>query len=144
MLKVERGAELLGCKWSVGNAMLLWFDSKHSRLQGTGAVWESCGRAAKVSQDNKSAVAKVCLSQLRLLQDAGREVEEVSRKNREVTKMASDLIPYCTLVSLAIKGELADFFFCCTIPSCSQGEEKLTTACLKEVAMKMLKSSATG
>ena len=32
---------------------------------------------AKVSQDNKSAVAKVCLSQLRLLQDARREAEEV-------------------------------------------------------------------
>ena len=41
-------------------------------------MWESCDSIGTLSKDNKSAVLKVCLSQLRLLKDACDEVNEVS------------------------------------------------------------------
>jgi predicted DNA-binding protein len=45
------------------------------RLRGVGKVWEQC--SGRLSHDEKSAVVKVCMSQLQLLRDACQEVDDV-------------------------------------------------------------------
>ena len=63
---------------STGYSYTLSCSDSRLRLQGVGSVWESCDNIGMLSKDNKSAVLKVCFSQLQLLGDACDEVDEVS------------------------------------------------------------------
>lgn len=46
-------------------------------MQGTGSVWEQCDAVTKLPADNKVAVLKMCITELRLLKDACEEVDKV-------------------------------------------------------------------
>ena len=55
-------------------------------------MWGSCEKVGKLSRDNRQAASKVCLSQLRLLQDAWQELRQVregggGREGRDASKI---------------------------------------------------------
>ena len=78
----------------VSPKFVMFSSNSRQRLQGTGSVWEVCDSVKTMSKDNRSAVLKVCFTQLQLLRDACEEIDEVK------TLLHVQILVYCVFVLL--------------------------------------------
>ena len=77
---------------NVNPTFLMFSSNSRQRLQGTGSVWEVCDSVKTMSKDNRSAVLRVCFTQLQLLRDACEEIDEVK------TLLHVQILVYCVFV----------------------------------------------